>query len=192
MVVTPKTASSSMNVGVLDHRFVKRRTGGKKTQAIRRGHACADIKWDLFYNNMYSHRLDEVFKFTFVRNPWDRLLSAFTYKIRRGTLESDADFNDYMLDVYRDWPEVDDHFFTQSRNYLFEGVQFIDFIGKFENLKEDWAYVAKKIDENPNLPRYNTTKHAHYSTYYNDKSIEIVGNLYKEEIKHFGYEFTWK
>jgi hypothetical protein len=66
----------------------------------------------------------------------------------------------------------------------------MDFVGRFENLGEDWLELCRKlgIPEEP-LPLYNTSKHKHYTEYYNDELIKIVRNMYIEDVKNFGYRF---
>jgi hypothetical protein len=63
------------------------------------------------------------------------------------------------------------------------------FVGRFENLNKDWAYVASKIGESPVLPKVNSSNHIHYKTYYDDECIEIVADLYRKDIDILGYKF---
>ena len=66
----------------------------------------------------------------------------------------------------------------------------IKFIGRFEKLQEDFDFVCNQIKLEPKkLSKLNSTKHEHYSHYYNKKTRDIVYNIYKEDVKYFKYEF---
>jgi hypothetical protein len=65
----------------------------------------------------------------------------------------------------------------------------VDFVGRFENIKEDWDYIASKMGVKTSLVHTNKSSHKHYRDVYTDKTAEIVYNLFKEDIDMFGYEF---
>jgi hypothetical protein len=67
----------------------------------------------------------------------------------------------------------------------------ISFIGRFENLYEDFDLVCKKIGiETLKLNHKNGRAHKPYQTYYTDKTAEIIYNTYKEDIDCFNYSFN--
>ena len=72
---------------------------------------------------------------------------------------------------------------------------FVDFVGRFENLKKDWEYVAEKINVEKELPHLRKSigkNKKHYSEYYDEKSKNIIQKLYKHDIKYFKYKFQKK
>jgi hypothetical protein len=72
-----------------------------------------------------------------------------------------------------------------------DGTVLADFIGKFERLDEDWAFVAKKLGVSENLPHQRANPRArHYTEYYTPRTREIVANKFKVDIERFGYEFA--
>ena len=144
------------------------------------------------------------FSFAFVRNPWDRLVSAFKYLNAGGVYEGDrVDREKYL----RNYGEAFSPFVKglSSNNLIFNQMHFkpqyewicddnenilVDFIGKFENLQEDFNVVCDKIEiPRQKLPHSNKAKHKHYTEYYNDETRQIIAEKYAKDIEYFGYRF---
>ena len=151
-------------------------------------------------------KFSSYFKFTFVRNPWSRVVSCWTSKIEGGEEKKKMRGGPKINAILREanllgctFPEFvrylgeesnvfrDPHWHPLS-SYL--PIQELDFVGKIENLKEDLDTVCNKIGIPPQkLPHKNKTKHKHYSEYYNDETCEIIANKYAKDIEYFGYKF---
>lgn len=155
------------------------------------------------------------FKFAFVRNPWDRLVSWYT-AIKQNTapipkyqrllrLKKHSRFRQYVLERARSFEEfvvncdavVDDFDGRKSvrynqLDYLTDenGEIIVDFIGRFENLKGDAEKVLKRLGmEDETLPHVGKSRHRHYSEYYDDKTRDLVAEMYRRDAEFFGYEF---
>lgn len=153
---------------------------------------------------------ERLFKFAFVRNPWDRLYSWYvmirdkgpTTIFYRYMLENANDFSgflkltDVITDVYKK------RFKTHVPNYkciAFNQLDYItdhtgsiniDFIGRFENLEQDFRWVCNHLNlKNIPLKHINQTKHGNYRSSYKDDDIEHVYRMYKRDIDYFGYTF---
>ena len=81
------------------------------------------------------------------------------------------------------------HSLPQNIYAYLNGKQFVDYIGRFENLEKDWLFVARKINVSKTLPVSMKTNHGHYRKYYNDKTRELITREYKLDIELFKYKF---
>jgi len=136
---------------------------------------------------------ENTYKFTIVRNPWDRMVSAF-HHVRQGknypVIGLDENFKDFVKTRFRKrGVKIDPHFHHQHPNIMFEGKVFVDFIGRFENLEEDWKIIAAKIGCSPDLPHRNKGNHKPYKHYYDEECFEIVSQIYKDDIRLLGYTY---
>lgn len=159
--------------------------------------------------NIYYKKYIPVFryKFTVVRNPFDRLVSFWEYIQKEKELSNglnmtefacfiesigELDFNDYLksLSIWHIMP------YTQKCSVLFENGDLekptMDFVCRFEKLVEDLKCVFNNLDlrfEELSFQHKNKTKHRHYSSYYTDKEIEVVSRVYKKDLEYFNYKF---
>jgi len=163
----------------------------------------------------------EYFKFAFVRNPWDRLVSMHNYKLRRTQTWNDfmSEFQGHMINMNMDIQELQSRAFSQpveeknndhcmkidvpdfrkfasdpdtpQTKWLVSGDDLIvDFIGRFENLQQDFNTVCDRIGiPHQELPHANKTNHRHYTEYYDDETKQIVAERYAKDIEYFGYKF---
>lgn len=127
------------------------------------------------------------FKFSFVRNPWDRVVSKFFFErdvIKR--LAPDCPFEQFVSQLQKEhgrWSPWDQTSWFQGR------LREFDFVGRFETLREDFQYICTQIDADLALPHRVRTDHEHYSVYYDDRLRNRVAKMAKADIKAFGYSF---
>lgn len=143
------------------------------------------------------NKFDEYFKFTIVRNPWDRMVSCFSYmnysnlKFEEFILSyiaaKEKDKNNSILSDYEF--RLVSHLFPQINNIILNGKQYVDFIGRYENLNSAWNVITNKINFHHKLPHKNATIHKNYVQYYDKNTIKLVENLYLEEIEFLNYKF---
>lgn len=149
------------------------------------------------YNVTYNEEWNSYFKFAFVRNPFDRLLSCFLDKTKKviGTeweIKRYVEYKDYSFEAFIDdlTPEnisLDGH--TQEQ-YVMINLDQINFIGRFENFEHDFKYVINKLNlQTRNIEHFNSTKHEHYTKYYNEKMRTKVEALYARDLELFEYEY---
>lgn len=146
-----------------------------------------------FYEHMPAWRVkayvsDEVwssyYKFSFERNPWDRQASYYHFKTKNK--DPRASFETFNTKKGRAYVENFDLYSINDEICL-------DFVGRYENLNEDFAAVLDRIGLSGKLELKQTNvskdKRTDYRTYYNDASRQLVADWYAREIAAFGYEF---
>lgn len=149
------------------------------------------------------------YSFAFVRNTYERLVSAFFTPWVNNSLHQDSnnreltelDFLNFVksfilkeqnFNFFR-WSHVMPFLDIRSKLYDGDNKQRLSFIGNFENLQIDFDSVCLQLDLRPiTLPHNHKSKHKHYSEYYNDEAIDIISNFYKQDIECFGYRFQSK
>jgi hypothetical protein len=147
--------------------------------------------------NELNVRVDDYFKFTIIRNPYERAVSDYFWLSKR-KLSHPTSFKDYLLlrngfeklNHLRDETGRGDHFLTQFQFIEIEGKLEIDFIIRFENLQTDFNVVCDKIGiPKQQLPHDHKSKHKHYTEYYDEETKQIVAEKFSKDIEYFGYEF---
>ncbi|WP_175631948.1 sulfotransferase family 2 domain-containing protein [Virgibacillus siamensis] len=147
----------------------------------------------------------EAYKIGFVRNPWDRLVSAFFYLKQGGSSPLDQEFRKkYLKDIT--FEEFVYKLKENSyRNKIFKWVHFtpqhkflcndqgeiqVDYLGRYETLTNDFENL-KMVFQIPNirLDKHNTSKHKDYWDYYNYEMMKIVEEVYKDDVEIFKYRF---
>lgn len=131
------------------------------------------------------------FKFAFVRNPWERLVSEYEFLLRKtdhGRHEKVKRLAGFAQFIDMQIPRRD----AYQSNMLCDrgGVLLMDFVGKLEHLEADWKTVCERIqiDYQP-LPRKNVTRRRHYQDYYTDATVEKVRIHWARDIALFNYQF---
>lgn len=157
------------------------------------------------YRQAYgSDKLAGFFKFAFVRNPWDRLASAYRFLKAGGITIQDARFArrhlapfDSFESFVLDWVTPDNvmrywHFMPQTHFISDERLHpVVDFLGYFENLDADFATVCRRLGVSRKLALLNSTmrKGVSYRSLYTPAMQDIVEHVYKNDIATLGYDF---
>jgi hypothetical protein len=133
--------------------------------------------------------LDNYFKFSFVRNPFDRLLSAFQWRHKK-KITTPENFNDFIKHTVVANINTDRHL---MRQHLFltdsAGENMMSFVGKFENLEEDVKKLSAQINIPITLEKVHSSSDKNYRHFYDEESIKIVNELYAKDMKLFEYSF---
>jgi len=141
-----------------------------------------------------THIFDDYFKFSFVRNPWDKAISQFHYMRHRADLREfvgmdlDDSFHKYLALIQKkthvQWDEQYKFIYSDDDELM------VDFLGRFENFEQDVNTLVEILGvKMSSIPHSNRTHHRPYYEYYDNEARELVRMIYKRDITLFGYEF---
>jgi len=141
---------------------------------------------------------DNYLKFSVVRNPWDRLVSAYFYLKSRNLVETKNQF------VKKNIQFCQENSFTDYVNYknkpkpladilCIDGKLTTDFIIRLESLQDGFDEFCDKIGiphRNLSKMNHNTSRPAtHYSVHYTPEAVKSVKQFYKKDLSLFPYTF---
>lgn len=167
------------------------RTGGYSTTKALNIAGCemetlGDKHMDVHRMKLIVPKWDEYFKFSFVRNPFDRLISIFFHRTQNIQTSRYLKYKNFHA------------FIKNYKNHLWELINqcdkfddSMDFIGRFENFEQDYQKVCDLAKIKNCLPeiRMNKSVHKHYREYYTKKTRKIVEKIYKKDLETYGYGF---
>lgn len=143
---------------------------------------------------------DKIFKFCFVRNPWDKVASEFSFRCLtyQNDLTESSIFADWVELAYcrkdpryYDWPKM----FMPQLDWITDenGEIIVDFIGRFENLQNDFDEICDRLNiGRMKLPHLNISRNRSnpsYQDFYDHETKTIVEKWFKKDIEFFSYEF---
>jgi len=152
---------------------------------------------------------DNAFKFTFIRNPWDRMYSSYQFICHKklNTIENIP--QEYYKEIgFKRWL-MEESFYVPNHiaptpdmipiqrktlsSWMCDesGNQLVDFVGRFENINEDFSRIIKHIGvPNVTLPKLAPSQRKKdYREAYDNESREFVEIHHKIDIDTFGYTF---
>lgn len=140
-------------------------------------------------------RFKEYFKFAFVRNPWDRVVSEFFWRKLRPNRIQFKTIYEMLLFIENGNCEINDlnrHLEPQykmicdaSQNVL------VDYIARFEDYGEEIHTIFKKIALEPPamIPKENSSiRKPYYNFYLNTQERKLIEKIYENDIALFNYQ----
>ena len=167
------------------------------------GQSSRHVPWFEYYQ-VNPAKFGRYFKFAFVRNPWDRLVSTYFFLKRGGIDPQDRIWADAILAVFPTFESfvlgwlspqtvltwvhfLPQHYFICDDS----GMLMMDFVGRFENMESDFAIVAARLGCTKKLEKVNVGSQQHYSHYYTEETRALVGSIYAKDIALFNYQFEY-
>lgn len=188
-LVTFKTASSSI-LSVL----LERETGHTVTDGV---HSIALSRLLKSVDNPQDYE-----SFSFTRSPFERIVSAYKNKVVGKNGKTDLAFEQYMWGWLKKSPDfssfvkkvvcipncLQESHIANQYDVLYEnGKCIVDYLGKYEQIEQDYVYLKEKYDLS-DLPHYNATEKDDWREYYDIKTAKLVYKKYKKDIQYLGYE----
>ena len=170
----------------------------KKYPELNKYSATDDFPPDLvkLMRPLYEHQVDNetlntlkfkktYFSFSFVRNPWSRLVSYYNAGFKNKNTTS---FSEYLKEITKTENLYSHPHYKPQTSCIPPNT--LDFIGKVENFDKDFNSICNNI----NIPQQtsihlNKSKHKHYTEYYDRKDRDLIAEVYKDDIEMFGYKF---
>lgn len=162
------------------------------------GHTTLEEYLDIFE----ASSIQNYFKFTIVRNPWDRLVSAYFFLRNGGFSEKDSEWYEEEISQFecfesfvKEWLTRENiwkwHHFRPQYHYFLDKHNKcqLDFLGFLENIDKDIEYIFEHIGIEASIAKSNKSEHRSYIEYYDEEMIDIVQKVYEEDIKILGYTF---
>ncbi|QNJ96715.1 sulfotransferase family 2 domain-containing protein [Constantimarinum furrinae] len=138
------------------------------------------------------------FKFTFVRNPWDKSYSDYIWMQKfagvkgsfKNYIEKEKEFKSILTDN-SNHSYLGDHLMPQSEFFDLDGKYALDYVGRFENFSQDISTIMKKLDIAQDFNKYENkgTRKSDYSLFYKNSDKRRVDRKYKVDIENFNYTF---
>lgn len=167
------------------------------------------------YRNWIDTQLfNKLYKFSFVRNPWDLQVSTWRYSVKNHGLT--ISFKDYIMWKFIDDTNVLDYnkfansslddqnidlirstFYINRVSQIYyliseTGHIMVDYIGNLENIEDDMTNICSYLDiDFQYIPKINISNYDNipYQDYYDDESKQIVYDRFKLDIEMFNYDF---
>ena len=145
---------------------------------------------------------ESYFKFSITRNPWDRVVSNFSWEARnKPALRPTRRWRHRLGVPFDEFGETRKLFrqfavgnwTTNDRFYLLDDKLCVDFVIRYENLAADLAEVCRRVGlppvELPHLKAGLRRGGHRYTEYYDEATKAHVAERHRNDIRLFGYEF---
>jgi hypothetical protein len=139
-----------------------------------------------------------IFKFCFVRNPWDKVFSEFSFRVFtcQNDLNESSIFSDWVRQTYYqqdpkyyDWPKM----FIPQLDWITDekGNIMVNFIGRYEKLRNDFNIICDRLNiKRITLPHENASRSdTSYRKFYDEETKKIVEKKFQKDIEYFSYKF---
>jgi len=149
-------------------------------------------------NPEYQKYWNDYFTFTFVRNPFDKIVSGYLFTLNKTNDKKKfyTDIRDRVYKNFNDWIINCNHDILVKTERFEPQVNWVrgykyNFIGRFEHLQEDFNTLLYQLGLEPKqLALINNSKNRKpYTEYYTKQSRKIVERLYKDDLMFFNYKF---
>lgn len=173
--------------------------------AARPGNFPARTGWEAIPQDIQQ----QAYKFTFVRNPYARIVSAYRMFIKTEIWKSlFPTFDDFV--EFLQWSDVHHHTVTEDipmeqfihtiGNAIHHCSSFhnpkyrleeMDYIGRVETLAEDIQQITNALQIEPIAVPHLRKAGANqdYRSYYSARTKAIIGKIYQADLERFDYQF---
>lgn len=163
----------------------------------------ATAQW---WRTSYPREFAEYFTFAIVRNPFDRVVSAWEFGrkggygherdiiVKKCIDDFNGDFGLFCTDALASMTQKSAHFLPQVDSVcgVDKSTTIIDYVGRFETLIDSWAIISKQIGNTTELGWVNRSVRRPLTDYYiSEQVVEAVIGVYRQDFDVFGYDYDW-
>lgn len=168
--------------GLLE-RFERKITGRPKLSFDFDHHIKASEVKDVLGEKQFN----AYFKFAFVRNPWDWQVSLYHFTLQNPDHFQHEMVKNMSFEKYIEWRVNKAMCYQSVFTHDQDGKQLVNYIGKIENINNDFKHICNHLKIDCQLPFANKSIHDDYMKYYDSNTYNMIAEAYKKEIKLFGY-----
>lgn len=133
---------------------------------------------------------DDYFKFTFIRNKYDQLVSLYHYDKNTSHVRNKT-FDEFIVDIVANSEDEYGYWIDQYFLTVYNGINFFDTIGTTEKHDENWRDICDQIGISSRGTKVNVgsyDKSRPTSSFYTSHAIDVVRKKFADEIEHYGWE----
>ncbi|PMO34033.1 hypothetical protein BCT12_01495 [Vibrio breoganii] len=164
------------------------------------------ISWPWHFNSQQCQKIspqkfEKYYKFTFVRDPVERLISTFNYaqthisKNKGGSsikflLDYD-DFNDFVQSWLTKENIAKHYFFATQKSYVYsdEGELMVDQVYYFSEIEDGFLDLSEKLGVKLVLEKRNISQSKKVSPIIiSNESMEIIKDVYSDDYNYFNFK----
>lgn len=143
-------------------------------------------------------RWEARYTFSFVRNPWDRIVSLYAYRVKTnqtGLGDTHLSFPEWTRACFRD---RDPRYLNKPKMFMPQtewlagptGEIDVDFVGRFERLGDDFGEVCEAIGRSDlHLPHLKSSSRGDYRSYYDAEAVDLIRTAFASDVETWGYDF---
>jgi len=153
------------------------------------------------FHELTHNRYKDYYKFAFVRNPYDRMVSMYSFysQLKNGKV-GESEFEKFNIWLLGEENIINPKLNLKAQNQWKNKPQVewvvnnnkidVDFIGRMETFDSDLLTIGRKIGMNiEKIPHKNKSKHSHYSNFFSAEAKRKTEKEYMDDFKKFNY--TW-
>ena len=137
------------------------------------------------------------FKFTVVRNPWDKVVSHYHYRVQTNQTNLGTNPISFTEWVRRAYGSQDPAYYDKPKMFMpqldwitdDDSKIIIDHIARFESLQSEFELICQRLKRTAQLPQLRKSERGDYRQYYDEESRTIVAKWFGKDVAKFGYQY---